>query len=123
MTRFLTVDDAIQVIDRLGFHVRDAGLLAAAIARPSATLFGADAYPTFDLKAASLLESLARDHPLADGNKRTAWALLVAFLWINRWVHDFDVETAFELVVGVADGSIPLSESEARIAAHRVARS
>lgn len=122
MTEFLTLDDALQVVGRLGFHVRDAGLLASALARPAATIFGADAYPTLDRKAAALLESLARNHPLVDGNKRTAWTSTVAFLWINGYRHDFDTDSAFALVVGVASGSIDLDESEASIAAHRISR-
>src|SRR5690349_19538695 len=44
--------------------VRDAGLLAAAAARPLTTVFGQDAYPTFEDKAAALLHSLVRNHAL-----------------------------------------------------------
>ena len=31
---FLTDDEALAVVDQLGFHIRDAGLLSSAIARP-----------------------------------------------------------------------------------------
>jgi death on curing protein len=41
--------------------VRDYGLLEAALARPQATAFGKDAYPSLDAKAAALLHSLARN--------------------------------------------------------------
>jgi len=122
MTRFLTLEDALQVTQRLGFHVRDAGLLASALARPAASLFGQDAYPGLDRKAAALLESVLRNHPLIDGNKRTGWALMVAFLWVNGFVHDFDVDEAFALVVGLAAGDVGLDEAEVRIGSHRVAR-
>nr|WP_246295991.1 Fic family protein [Arthrobacter wenxiniae] len=44
---------------------------------------GAEAYPSLATKAALLLESVARFHPLIDGNKRTAWTLMALFLWIN----------------------------------------
>ncbi len=71
MTQYLEAADALQVTERYGFYVRDAGLLASALARPSASMFGTDAYATFDRKAAALLESLVRNHPLVDGNKRT----------------------------------------------------
>lgn len=120
MTEYLTLEDGLLVVDRLGFHVRDAGLLASALARPAASLFGDDAYPTIDRKAAALLESLARNHPLFDGNKRTAWTSFVTFLWINGWKHDFSTDDAFDLVVGVASGAIDLDESERRIHANRV---
>lgn len=120
MTEYLTLEDGMLIVDRLGFHVRDAGLLASALARPAASLFGDDAYQTIDRKAAALLESLARNHPLFDGNKRTAWTSFVSFLWINGWKHRFTTDDAFDLVVGVASGSIDIDESERRIRAHRV---
>jgi len=122
MTRFLTIDDALQVLDRFGFHARDAGLLASALARPATTVFGADAYPALESKAAAMLESLARNHALIDGNKRTAWTLTVLFLWINGYRHDMDTDTAFDLVLGVARGELELADAAAVIRAHLVAR-
>lgn len=122
MTEYLTLEDALQVVGRFSFHIRDAGLLASAIARPAATLFGDDAYPSLDRKAAALLESLARNHPLSDGNKRTSWTVTVAFLWINGCTHNFTTEEAFDLVVGVAEGTHDLDASEAILAAHRIPR-
>ena len=119
---FLGAAYALHVVARFGFHVRDAGLLASALARPATTVMGQDAYPGLELKAAALLESAARNHSLLDGNKRTAWTLMVLFLWINGYRHDFDTDTAFDLVVGVADGSVDLRDSSARIAAHLVPR-
>ncbi len=122
MTEYLELDDALHVVQRLGFHVRDAGLLASALARPATTVFGTDAYSELELKAAALFESLARNHPLIDGNKRTAWTLMVLFLWINGFQHDFDTDSGFDLVIGVAEGRFELEESAAVIRAHLVAR-
>lgn len=85
-------------------------------------MLGTDAYATFDRKAAALLESLVKNHPLFDGNKRTGWTLMVLFLWINGYEHDFTADEGFDLVIGVAEGAIDLDESERRIAAHRVER-
>lgn len=118
MTEYLELEDAIRTIGQLGFHVRDIGLLDSALARPSASMFGSDAYPELATKAAALLESLARNHPLFDGNKRTAWILMVQFLWLNGYRHDFDADTAFDHVIGVASGSIELEASAAALAAH-----
>jgi death-on-curing protein len=122
VTRYLSVDDALQIIGRYGFHVRDAGLLASALARPSASMFAEDAYPSLDRKAAALLESFTRDHPLLDGNKRAAWTVVVAFLWINGWRLQIDTDDAFDLVVGVAADTIDLDDADTRIAEHRVPR-
>jgi death-on-curing protein len=99
VTEFLDRDDvlvagAIAVGNPL--QVSDYGLLDAAIARPKATVFGLDAYPDDFTKAAALLQSLARNHALVDGNKRTAWAAAWTFLYINgiELAADFDVDDA-----------------------------
>jgi death-on-curing protein len=63
--------------------VRDFGLLESAIARPRASAFGEDAYPDLHRKAAALLESIARNHALVDGNKRLAWIATRYFLIRN----------------------------------------
>ncbi len=59
------------------------GLLASALARPAMSVFGDDAYPSLERKAAALMESPARNHTLVDGNKRLAWTSTVAFLRLN----------------------------------------
>ncbi len=122
MSAYLDIEDALQVVDRYGFHIRDVGLLASALARPATTVMGADAYPDLAMKAAALLESVARFHPLIDGNKRTAWTLTVLLLWINGYRHDFTTDEGFDLVVGVAAGNIELHESAAVISKHLVQR-
>jgi death-on-curing protein len=106
VTSYLNIEDALQVVDRYGFHIRDVGLLASALARPATTVMGAEAYPELAVKAAALLESVARFHPLIDGNKRTAWTLTVLLLWINGYRHSFTTDEGFDLVVGVAGGTI-----------------
>lgn len=122
MTEYVQIDDALYVIERFGFRGRDAGLLASALARPSASLIDVDAYQSLNRKSAALLESLVRNHALIDGNKRTGWTLMVLFLWINGYQHEFTSDEGFTLVVGVADGTIDLDEAEQRIAAHRIPR-
>jgi len=122
MTQYLDIEDALQVVDGYGFHIRDIGLLASALARPGTTVQGTEAYADLALKAAALLDSVARFHPLLDGNKRTAWTLMVSFLWINGFKHDFGTVDAFDLVLGVAAGNIRLEQSAEAIASHIVTR-
>lgn len=122
MSSYLEIEDALQVIDRYGFHIRDIGLLASALARPATTVMGAEAYPHLATKAAALLESVARFHPLIDGNKRTAWTLMVLLLWINGYRHNFSADDAFDLVVGVAAGDIDLRRSALLIEKHLMRR-
>lgn len=87
--------------------VADYGLLDSAVARPAATAFGLDAYPDLLIKAAALLQSLARNHAFVDGNKRTAWASAWTFLTINAipLAPTYEVDAAERLVLDVATGA------------------
>jgi death on curing protein len=58
--------------------LRDEGLLEAALYRPQ-TGYYADLIE----EAAALWESLSQNHPFIDGNKRTAFGALCAFLDLN----------------------------------------
>jgi death on curing protein len=112
VTVFLLLEDLLTIVDVLGVGpVRDFGLLEAAASRPQTSVFGEDAYPTADEKAAVLLESLTRNHPLVDGNKRLAWVAIVVFYGLNG--HDVDApeDAAYDLVVGVATGALPYADT------------
>ena len=109
MTRHLTVEQTLRIArTAVGgpIHVRDVGLLEAAVHRPRTTVLGQDAYPDLLTKAAALLHSLARNHPLVDGNKRLAWLATYVFLAKNDVVLDPGDDEAYDLVVAVAAGTI-----------------
>lgn len=59
------------------------GLAESALAAPRAGFGDVEVYPTILEKAAILLERLARNHPLPDGNKRTAFFVTGLFLEAN----------------------------------------
>lgn len=81
---YLTLPELLNLTKRLGAdEVRDYGLLDSALARPQSSVFGQDAYPDVWEKAAALMESLARNHALVDGNKRIAWYAAWVFLHMN----------------------------------------
>jgi death-on-curing protein len=106
---YLTLPELMHVAERtLGSDVpvRDHGLLASALARPQATAFGVDAYPSLDEKAAALLHSLARTHALVDGNKRLALAATIAFLGLNGRRLTLSNDEAYVLVMDVASGRL-----------------
>ncbi|MFD7382198.1 type II toxin-antitoxin system death-on-curing family toxin [Streptomyces anulatus] len=90
--------------DDMQIVLRDAGLLESAAHRPSAAMFGEEAYPDLIDKAAALLQSLAVNHPLFDGNKRTAWLSCVTFLAMNGVDLRPDIDAAERLVIDVATG-------------------
>jgi death-on-curing protein len=106
---YLTVADLLHIAERVLRAqpvVRDAGLLEAACARPAASVFGADAYPTLDLKASALVHSLARNHALVDGNKRLALGGLIGFLGLNGRCLLATNDEAYELIVAIATGEL-----------------
>jgi death-on-curing protein len=106
---FLDLDELLYVAVRtLGAEpeVRDLGLLESALARPQASAFGQDAYPTIHEKAAALLHSVARNHALVDGNKRLALAAAIAFYGINGMRLTLTNDEAYDLVIGVASGKL-----------------
>ncbi|WP_258534467.1 type II toxin-antitoxin system death-on-curing family toxin [Streptomyces sp. PT12] len=92
--------------DDMQVVVRDVGLLESAVCRPSASMFGEEAYRDLMEKAASLLQSLAVNHPLIDGNRRTAWLSCVTFLSINGVSLRPDIDDAEDLVIAVATGQL-----------------
>ena len=83
--------------------VGDLGLLGSAAARPQTTVFGDDAYPDIGTKAAALLQSLVKNHPLVDGNKRLGWLATAVFLELNgvRAVQAQN-DDVYDLVLDVA---------------------
>lgn len=83
--------------------VRDIVMLEAAEARPAASAFGQDAYPTLEEKAAALLHSIARNHPFTDGNKRTATVAALFMMLVNGTRMIWDETEALEIIVRVAE--------------------
>lgn len=110
MTEYLDLDDLLEIARRAvaeDVAVADYGLLQSALARPRASVYGEDAYPDLHSKAAALLQSLARNHALVDGNKRLAWTACLTFLAINgQWISAPEDER-FDFVIRVATGFEP----------------
>lgn len=92
-----------QMVKRFGgsFGIRDLGLIDSAVARPQASFGGQDLYTNIFDKAAALLQSLLKNHPFVDGNKRTALTSAGLFLKINGWelvnAHKAEVEFAIKV--------------------------
>jgi len=68
--------------DLFGLERDDA--LAALLGNLDQSIFGEPAYPTIERKAAHLLYFVIKNHPLADGNKRSGAFLFVDFLNRNN---------------------------------------
>ena len=87
---FLTLAEVIEVhadqIRRYGGQagIRDLGLLESALAQPEGTFGGEWLHPDSFEMAAAYAYHLCQNHPLLDGNKRTALACALVFLELNR---------------------------------------
>ena len=111
---WLSLDLALAIHDRqLAEHggptgVRDQGMLESALARPlNQWTYGEDDLCTL---AAAYAYGIARNHPFADGNKRTAWVFARLFLRLNGQALAFGPRDAIDIVLALAAGE--LSEDE-----------
>ena len=92
-----------QMIKRFGGSqgIRDLGLVESAVGRPQGTFDGNDLYKTIFEKGAALLQSLLKNHPFVDGNKRTALTAAGIFLKLNGYqlINNHGKEVDFALKV------------------------
>ena len=75
--------------DRL-FGLENGDKLKSVVATIYQSFAGEDLYPTTEQKAANLLYLMVKDHPLDDGNKRSAAALIIEFLAQNNLLFSAD---------------------------------
>ncbi|NAZ77039.1 type II toxin-antitoxin system death-on-curing family toxin [Kineococcus sp. T13] len=108
----LSTEDLLEIAAGVveDLQVLDLGLLASAAARPRTTVFGREAYPTLAGKAAALMHSLARNHPLVDGNERLAWSATRVFCLLNGTDLLMHVDEAEQMVLAVAAGDLDAAE-------------
>lgn len=86
-------------------------LADSALATPRAGFGDQDAYPTLVEKAAVLVEHLARNHPLPDGNKRAAFVSVWLFLEVNgRPFAGEDADADVPMVEKIAAGEAAPNE-------------
>ena len=80
-----------RVVTRTGepFLLRDRGLLESALAKPQNEFYYRNVEDVASL-ATTLLFGIARNHPFAQGNKRTGFLSAIDFLEINGYTIDVD---------------------------------
>jgi death-on-curing protein len=107
---WLETEVALAIHDRqLAEHgglqgLRDPGALAAALERPRHKWAYGQSDPAS--LAAAYAWGLARSHPFADGNKRTAWVLARLFLVMNSHRLTFRASEAIQIVLALASGEL-----------------
>lgn len=122
--KYLTAEQVLFIHARMidetgGAHgVRDIGLLQSAVGRPRVTFGGSDLYPDIFRKTAALPESLARNQPFIDGNKRTAIASAILFLSINGFRLETGQKELVRFAIDLAVGNVTPNEAAAWFRKH-----
>lgn len=88
----ITYEDCRHMVDAMedSFHSdvfgveKEKGKVEGILAAVYQSIFGKDAYPSLEEKAANLLYFMIKDHPYADGCKRIAASLFLEFLDKNN---------------------------------------
>lgn len=120
MILYPLLEVVVVALSGLGFHVRDLGLLDSALVRAQTRLYGQDAYPTLSLKAAAIVHSVINNHPMVDGNKRSAWVILNFFLMKNNRALSATQDEAYSFIMSIAERRIELEEIAAWLEDHMI---
>ena len=102
--QFLSLDEVVEIhtvlIERFGGPkgIRDLGLLESALFRPQTGY-----YDSLAEMAAAMFESLIKNHPFVDGNKRVAFFATDVFLRVNGYKFQVESIKAHAFLMGLFD--------------------
>ena len=106
----LTVNDIMflheKIIDKTGGirGIRDVGLLEMAVSSSYISFDGEDLYKTVEEKGQQLCNSLIRNHPFLDGNKRIGILAMLVFFDLNKKKISITNEQIISLGLNTAKG-------------------
>lgn len=109
---FLSLENVLEIhryqIEHFGGDaaVLNQGLLESAIAQPRQGFGGAYLHADLAAMAAAYLYHIVRNHPFADGNKRTGTHAAIVFLATNGFEVELPVDRWEQIVLDVAQGKI-----------------
>ena len=90
--------------------IRDLALLESALERPYSGLEKNEFYPSTEEKASAIIESIVKNHPFYDGNKRTGYVLMRLTLLQNN----LDIKTSkndkYQFVIAIASGELEFED-------------
>jgi death-on-curing protein len=90
--------------------LRDLSVLESAVNRPFQTFDQIDLYPNTADKAAAIIESIVKNHPFIDGNKRTGYVVMRLMLMED----DLDIQATedekYDFVIQIADGRLDFEQ-------------
>ena len=90
--------------------IRDLDSLKSAVGRAFQTFDQIDVYSSVFEKAAALLESIIKNHPFVDGNKRTGFLSAMIYLKRNNIKLETTETEVYEFVMKVASSEILFDE-------------
>ncbi len=100
--------------------VRDHALLDSALNRPFQTFDGNELYPSPIEKAAAMLESIVKNHPFIDGNKRTGYVLARLCLMKERVDILADQNQKYAFVIDISTGKIGFEQIKEWLERHTI---
>jgi death-on-curing protein len=112
MIKYLTYQQVISIHDDLlknfgGLSgIRDKNLLLSALEMPKIAFGNKKMYPSIFGKTAAYLYHLVQNHPFNDGNKRTAYVVVLVFLEINHATIKFEINDLEQIVLTTANGKL-----------------
>jgi len=86
--------------------IRDVDSLKSAVSRPFQSFEDVELYPSVFEKTAAIFESLIKNHPFVDGNKRTGFLAAYALLYRNRFELVASKDKAYDFVIQVSSTSL-----------------
>ena len=90
--------------------VRDKELLDSALNRPYQTFDGKELYPHTIEKAAAILESVVKNHPFTDGNKRTGYVLARLLLMNDQLDISANQEQKYQFVIAISKAELSFDQ-------------
>jgi death-on-curing protein len=86
--------------------IRDMAALESAINRPNQTFEGKELYPTILEKVAALLESIIKNHPFNDGNKRIGYTISRLMLLDNNLDLRASQNDKYNFIIQIAENKV-----------------
>ncbi len=91
--------------------VRDENALRSALERPFSGFGETEFYPTVEEKAGAILESIVKNHPFTDGNKRTGYVLMrLVLMNFGKDIRATTQDEKFDFIISVASGQLQFEQ-------------
>jgi len=90
--------------------VRDENGLKSALERPFSGFGETEFYPSSEEKAGAILESIVKNHPFIDGNKRTGYVLMRLVLMNFGKDIQATQDEKHDFVIAVASGKLDFQQ-------------